>query len=207
MTTSEIRTRFLKFFEARNHEILPSSSLVPVGDPSVLLTSAGMQQFKPYFSGDRVAPYPRIATVQKCFRATDIEEVGDLSHLTFFEMLGNFSFGNYFKLDAIAWALELVVEGVGIDPDHVWVTVYEGRSGVPRDDEAVEMWVDLGQPRERIAYAGEDNFWGPTGDSGPCGPTTEIHVNLCPELPDVGPMEAPHQYLEIWNIVFNQYFK
>ena len=96
MTTSEIRTRFLKFFEARNHEILPSSSLVPVGDPSVLLTSAGMQQFKPYFSGDRVAPYPRIATVQKCFRATDIEEVGDLSHLTFFEMLGNFSFGNYF---------------------------------------------------------------------------------------------------------------
>lgn len=207
MTTSEIRTRFLKFFEARNHEILPGSSLVPVGDPSVLLTSAGMQQFKPYFSGDRAAPYPRISTVQKCFRATDIEEVGDLSHLTFFEMLGNFSFGDYFKLDAIAWARELVVEGVGIDPDQVWVTVYEGRSGVPRDDEAVEMWVDLGQPRERIAYAGEDNFWGPTGDSGPCGPTTEIHVNLRPELPDVGPMEAPDQYLEIWNIVFNQYFK
>ena len=207
MTTSEIRTRFLKFFEARNHETLPSASLVPVGDPSVLLTSAGMQQFKPYFSGDRVSPYPRISTVQKCFRATDIEEVGDLSHLTFFEMLGNFSFGDYFKLDAIAWARELVVEGVGIDPDQVWVTVYEGRAGVPRDDEAVEMWVDLGQPRERIAYAGEDNFWGPTGDSGPCGPTTEIHINLRPELPDVGPIEAPDQYLEIWNIVFNQYFK
>ena len=207
MTTAEIRNHFLKFFAERGHRVLPSTSLVPVGDPSVLLTSAGMQQFKPYFSGERPSPYPRIATVQKCFRTTDLDEVGDLSHLTFFEMLGNFSFGDYFKLEAIMWARELVQDAIGIEPDRVWATVYEGSPGVPRDEEAADIWADLGHPRERIAYAGEDNFWGPTGDSGPCGPTTEIHVNLRPDLPDVGPLAAPERYLEIWNLVFNQYFK
>ena len=207
MTTAEIRNHYLKFFAERGHRVLPSTSLVPVGDPSVLLTSAGMQQFKPYFSGERPSPYPRIATVQKCFRTTDLDEVGDLSHLTFFEMLGNFSFGDYFKLEAITWARELVQDVIGIEPDRVWATVYEGSPGVPRDEEAADIWADLGHPRERIAYAGEDNFWGPTGDSGPCGPTTEIHVNLRPDLPDVGPLAAPERYLEIWNLVFNQYFK
>ncbi len=207
MTTAEIRDHYLKYFAERGHRVLPSTSLVPVGDPSVLLTSAGMQQFKPYFSGERPSPYPRIATVQKCFRTTDLDEVGDLSHLTFFEMLGNFSFGDYFKLEAITWARELVQDVIGIEPDRVWATVYEGSPGVPRDEEAADIWADLGHPRERIAYAGEDNFWGPTGDRGPCGPTTEIHVNLRPDLPDVGPLAAPERYLEIWNLVFNQYFK
>ena len=207
MTTAEIRDRYLNFFAERGHRVLPSASLVPVGDPSVLLTSAGMQQFKPYFSGERPSPYPRIATVQKCFRTTDLDEVGDLSHLTFFEMLGNFSFGDYFKVEAIAWARELVQDVIGIEPERVWATVYEGSPGVPRDEEAADIWADLGHPRERIAYAGEDNFWGPTGDSGPCGPTTEIHVNLRPDLPDVGPLAAPERYLEIWNLVFNQYFR
>ncbi|MBH40301.1 MAG: alanine--tRNA ligase [Chloroflexi bacterium] len=207
MKTADIRDLYLGFFEARQHAILPSSSLVPVGDPSVLLTSAGMQQFKPYFSGEKNPPYSRITTVQKCFRATDIDEVGDLSHLTCFEMLGNFSFGDYFKEEAIKWARQLVLDEAGIDPSRLWVTVYEGGGPVPRDDEAVEIWTDLGHPGERIAYAGEDNFWGPTGNSGPCGPTTELHINLRPDLPDVGPMQAPDQYLEIWNVVFNQYFK
>ena len=207
MTTAEIRDRYLNFFAERGHRVLPSASLVPVGDPSVLLTSAGMQQFKPYFSGERPSPYPRIATVQKCFRTTDLDEVGDLSHLTFFEMLGNFSFGDYFKVEAITWARELVQDVIGIEPERVWATVYEGSPGVPRDEEAADIWADLGHPRERIAYAGEDNFWGPTGDSGPCGPTTEIHVNLRPDLPDVGPLAAPERYLEIWNLVFNQYFR
>jgi alanyl-tRNA synthetase len=207
MKTFEIRDHYLRFFGERGHRVLPSASLVPVGDPSVLLTSAGMQQFKPYFSGERPSPYPRIATVQKCFRTTDLDEVGDLSHLTFFEMLGNFSFGDYFKVEAIAWARELVQDVVGIEPARIWATVYEGSPGVPRDEEAADIWADLGHPRERIAYAGEDNFWGPTGDSGPCGPTTELHVNLRPDLPDVGPLVAPEQYLEIWNLVFNQYFK
>ena len=207
MTTAEIRDHFLKFFAERGHRVLPSASLVPVGDPSVLLTSAGMQQFKPYFSGERASPNPRIATVQKCFRTTDLDEVGDLSHLTFFEMLGNFSFGDYFKQEAITWARELVQDVVGIEPDRVWATVYEGSPGVPRDEEAADIWADLGHPRERIAYAGEDNFWAPPGDSGPCGPTSEIHINLRPDLPDVGPLAAPERYLEIWNLVFNQYFK
>ncbi len=207
MNTSEIRHRYLRFFSERGHRVLPSASLVPVGDPSVLLTSAGMQQFKPYFSGERPSPYPRIATVQKCFRTTDLDEVGDLSHLTFFEMLGNFSFGDYFKVEAITWARELVQDVIGIEPERVWATVYEGSPGVPRDEEAADIWADLGHPRERIAYAGDDNFWGPTGDSGPCGPTTEVHINLRPDLPDVGPLAAPEQYLEIWNLVFNQYFK
>ena len=207
MNTAQIRDHFLTYFAEREHRVLPSSSLVPVGDPSVLLTSAGMQQFKPYFSGERPSPYPRIATVQKCFRTTDLDEVGDLSHLTFFEMLGNFSFGDYFKVEAIAWARELVQDVIGIEPDRVWATVYEGSPGVPRDEEAADIWADLGHPRERIAYAGEDNFWGPTGDSGPCGPTSEIHVNLRPDLPDVGPLAAPERYLEIWNLVFNQYFR
>ncbi len=207
MNTAQIRDHYLKFFAERGHRVLPSASLVPVGDPSVLLTSAGMQQFKQYFSGERPSPYSRIATVQKCFRTTDLDEVGDLSHLTFFEMLGNFSFGDYFKIEAIAWARELVQDVVGIEPDRVWATVYEGSPGVPRDEEAADIWADLGHPRERIAYAGEDNFWGPTGDSGPCGPTTEIHINLQPDLPDVGPLEAPERYLEIWNLVFNQYFR
>ena len=207
MNTAEIRDHYLRFFSDRGHRVLPSSSLVPVGDPSVLLTSAGMQQFKAYFSGERPSPYPRIATVQKCFRTTDLDEVGDLSHLTFFEMLGNFSFGDYFKVEAITWARELVQDVIGIEPERIWATVYEGSPGVPRDEEAADIWADLGHPRERIAYEGADNFWGPTGDSGPCGPTTEIHVNLRPDLPDVGPLAAPERYLEIWNLVFNQYFK
>ena len=207
MKTDEIREMFLKFFADRGHVVLPGSSLIPIGDPSVLLTSAGMQQFKAYFSGERPAPYPRVATVQKSFRTTDIDEVGDLSHLTFFEMMGNFSFNDYFKEEAIAYALDLVVEVAGIDPAHIWVTAFEGREGVPRDDEAAEIWTDLGHPNERIAFDGDDNFWDPTGDSGPCGPTTEIFVNLRPDEPDVGPIVAPDRYLEIWNLVFNQYLQ
>ena len=207
MQTDKIREMFLAYFADRGHVVLPGSSLIPTGDPSVLLTSAGMQQFKAYFSGDRPAPYPRVATVQKSFRTTDIDEVGDLSHLTFFEMLGSFSFNDYFKEEAIAYASELVADVAGIDPAHVWVTVFEGSEGVPRDDEAAEIWADVGHPRERIAFLGDDNFWPPTGDSGPCGPTTEIFVNLQPDEPDVGPGVAPDRYLEIWNLVFNQYFQ
>ena len=207
MKTDEIREMFLKFFADRGHVVLPGSSLIPIGDPSVLLTSAGMQQFKAYFSGERPAPYQRVATVQKTFRTTDFDEVGDLSHMTFFEMLGNFSFNDYFKEQAISYARDLILDTAGIDPAHVWVTVFEGREGVPRDDESVEIWADLGHPRERIAFEGDGNFWGPTGDSGPCGPTSEVFVNLSPDEPDVGPVVAPNRYLEIWNLVFNQYLQ
>ena len=205
MQTDRIRRAYLEFFQDRGHVVLPGSSLIPTGDPSVLLTSAGMQQFKTYFSGESPAPYPKVVTVQKTFRTTDFDEVGDLSHMTFFEMLGNFSFNDYFKDGAIALARELVLDVVGFDPSRIWVTVFEGREGVPRDDESVEIWTDLGHPRERIAFDGDGNFWGPTGDSGPCGPTTEIFVNLQPGEDDVGPILAPERYLEIWNLVFNQY--
>ncbi len=207
MRTSEIRARFLKYFERQGHTVLPSASLVPVGDPTVLLTVAGMQQFKAFFSGERSSPYPRIATVQKCARTIDFDVVGDLSHLTLFEMLGNFSFGDYFKEEAIRFAYDFTVNECGIDPDLIWITAYEGAAGVPRDEESPRLWADLDHPPERVAFAGEDNFWGPTGASGPCGPTTEIFVNLQPDEPDVGPIRAPDRYLEIWNLVFNQYLK
>ncbi len=124
MKTREIRDRFFAFFKEREHHVVPSSSLVP-DDPSLLLTNAGMNQFKPYFQGDQSPPFPRVMSVQKCFRTTDIDEVGDHSHLTFFEMLGNFSFGDYYMVLAIPWAWELVTEAYGLDPDRLWATVYE----------------------------------------------------------------------------------
>lgn len=167
---------------------MPSSSLLP-NDPSVLLTTAGMQQFKNWFSGAEKAKYPRVATVQKCVRTNDIEEVGDATHLTFFEMLGNFSFGEYFKEEAIKWGLEFIEKELGVDRSRIWVSIFEGDSEVPRDDESEAIWKSLGLTDIR-EFGREDNFWGPTGTEGPCGPTTEIYVD------DV----------EVWNLVFNEFY-
>ena len=177
-----VRSLFLDFFADRDHLILPSSSLVPVDDPSVLFTSAGMQQFKPYYSGQVKAPHPRIATAQKCFRTSDIESVGDASHLTLFEMLGNFTFGDYFKRESIIWAFELLTAGLGLDPNQIWVTCFAGEGNLPRDQDSYRIWRDeIGIPNERIEFHGRaENFWGPTGDSGPCGPDSEIHYRLRP---------------------------
>src|SRR3954470_14483830 len=159
MRSQEIRSRFVDHFTARGHVRLPSGSLVPPDwDTSVLLTTAGMQPLKRYFLGADTPPGPRATTVQKCFRAVDIDEVGRTArHLTFFEMMGNFSFGDYFKEGAIAHAWELSLQGWGIDPERLWVTVYEGdeAGGVPRDDEAIELWRSIGQPAERIVALGE----------------------------------------------------
>ncbi|MXW27825.1 MAG: hypothetical protein F4Z80_02885, partial [Chloroflexi bacterium] len=183
----QVRALFLDFFADRDHLILPSSSLVPVDDPSVLFTSAGMQQFKPYYSGAVKAPHPRIATAQKCFRTSDIESVGDASHLTLFEMLGNFTFGDYFKRESIIWAYELLTRGLGLDPEQIWVTCFAGEGNLPRDEESYLIWRDeIGIPEERIEFHGRaENFWGPTGDSGPCGPDSEIHYRLRPPPPGV----------------------
>lgn len=167
---------------------MPSSSLIP-NDPSVLLTTAGMQQFKKWFSGEEKAKDPRVATIQKCVRTSDIEEVGDDSHLTFFEMLGNFSFGDYFKEDAIKYGLEFVEKELGVDRSRIWVSIFQGDEEVPRDEESRAIWISLGVNDIR-EFGREDNFWGPTGTEGPCGPTTEIYVD------DV----------EIWNLVFNEYY-
>ncbi|MGH2740124.1 MAG: alanine--tRNA ligase [Actinomycetota bacterium] len=198
MDGAQIRERFLSFFEAREHQRVPSSSLIP-NAPGLLLTTAGMVQFRPYFLGEQDSPYPRATSAQKSFRTTDIDQVGLTDrHLTFFEMLGNFSFGDYFKEEAIAWAFELVTEGYGIDADRVWATVYE------TDDEAAEIWAGH-VPGERIVRRGKaDNFWS-MGVAGPCGPCSEVYVDRGPgHGREGGPAVDEDRYLEIWNLVFMQ---
>ena len=197
MSSAELREKFLEFFRKKGHEIVPSSSLIP-DDPSVLLTTAGMQQFKKYYTGelDFHKDYPKkigTTSVQKCFRTSDIDEVGDESHLTFFEMLGNFSFGGYFKEEAIKYAHEFITKELGLKIDYV--SIFGGDSKmrlgqkIPPDAESEKIWRSLGI-RDIRKFGREDNFWGPTGFEGPCGPTTEIYING----------------VEIWNIVFNEYY-
>ncbi|HEX73690.1 MAG TPA: alanine--tRNA ligase [Dehalococcoidia bacterium] len=204
MTSDEIRSAFLSFFEEKGHKIIPGSSLVPQGDPTLLLTSAGMVQFKPYFLGEEVPPSPRLASCQKCFRTTDIESVGDTGHLTFFEMLGNFSVGDYFKQEAINWAWEFVTQRLGLPPARLWITIFLN------DDESFRYWRELGILEPRILRFGEeDNFWGPAGNTGPCGPCSEIHYDFGEEVGCGKPSCAPGcdcgRFSEIWNLVFTQY--
>ena len=204
MTSSELRQAFLNFFQNRGHKVIPSSSLVPRRDPTILLTTAGMVQIKPYFLGLEVPPGPRLTSCQKCFRATDIDLVGDSKHLTFFEMLGNFSVGDYFKKEVISWAWEFVTEYLKLPQERLWITVYLD------DEEAFAYWRQAGVPAERILRFGEaDNFWGPVGDSGPCGPCSEIHYDAGEEFgcgrPECRPNCDCGRFSEIWNLVFTQY--
>ncbi len=204
MTGDEVRTAFLSFFKEKGHKIIPSSSLIPRDDPTLLLTSAGMVQFKPYFLGEVMPPGPRLASCQKCFRTTDITSVGDPGHLTFFEMLGNFSVGNYFKREAINWAWEFVTRRLKLSPRRLWVTIFLD------DDESFRIWREVGVPEKRILRFGEeDNFWGPAGDSGPCGPCSEIHYDFGEKVGCGKPSCAPNcgcaRFSEIWNLVFTQY--
>ena len=206
-TAQELRTSFLKFFAERDHTAVPSASLIP-HDPTVLFTVAGMVPFKPYFVGDEVAPYSRAATIQKCARAggkhNDLDDVGRTKrHLVFFEMMGNFSFGDYFKSKAIPWSWEFVTETLGFDGDRIWVTVHTS------DDEAEAMWhEEVGVPMDRIQRLGDkDNFW-QMGDTGPCGPCSELHIDRGSEFgPPGGPLNDPHgdRFMEFWNLVFMQY--
>ncbi len=204
MNSNEIRDLFLKFFEEKGHKVVPSSSLIPKGDPTLLLTNAGMVQMKPYFLGEQIPPAIRMTSCQKCFRTTDIEEVGDATHCTFFEMLGNFSVGDYFKKEAIAWAWEYVTEWLKLSPEKLWVTIYLD------DDESYNYWRETGVPEDRILRFGEEhNFWGPAGSSGPCGPDSEIFFDLGEEAgcgkADCKPNCDCGRYTEIWNLVFTQY--
>ncbi|MEY2441259.1 MAG: alanyl-tRNA synthetase [bacterium] len=209
--TDEIRETFLRFFEARDHKRLPSASLVPSAyDPSVLLTTAGMHPLVPYFRGEEKPPHPRLTTVQKCFRTTDIDNVGNTSrHLTFFEMLGNFSIGDYFKQEAVEFAWELSLEGFGFEPEDIWITVFEGDEelGIGPDEEAIAAWLSVGVPRERIVLCPRsENFWqgGPTG---PCGPCSELYLDRGLEwgAEDDLPGAENERFLEYWNLVFTQY--
>ena len=193
MQSEEIRRRFLTFFEKQGHKIIPSASLVPENDPSVLFTTAGMQQFKPYYLGakDPITDFGslNVASAQKSVRTSDIDEVGDERHLTFFEMLGNFSFGGYWKKEAIKYAHEFITKEMDLKIDYV--TVFEGETGILIDTESETIWKATDPSIEVKKFGRSDNFWGPTGEEGPCGPTTEIYVDG----------------IEIWNIVFNEYYQ
>ncbi len=208
-TSEEIRKAFLDFFQEKDHLLMPSSSLIPPpDDPTLLLTSAGMVQFKPYFMSERRPPQPRLTSVQKCFRVTDVDEVGDASHLTFFEMLGNFSVGDYFKEKAIAWAWEFVTERMKLPSELLWAAIYLD------DEEAHDIWLKTGVPDERIRRFDEkENYWGPAGNEGPCGPCSEIHYDFGGTCrlgkPDeqCGPNCECGRFLELWNLVFMQFYQ
>ncbi len=214
MTTNQIRQSFLDFFENKSHQKVDSSSLIPA-DPTALLTSAGMQQFVPYLSGETETPYNRACSVQKCFRTSDVDEVGDEFHHTFFEMLGNWSFGDYFKEEAIQWALELLVDNYHLEKDRFWVTIFKGEKNIPCDKKAEKIWQKNGIVKKKIKEFGSaDNFWGPVGSTGPCGPCSEIYYdrgkefqkNKCTLL-KCGPNCGCGRFVEIWNLVFMEYNK
>ena len=209
LTVDALRKAYLDFFEQRGHLVVPSSSLIPVGDPTLLLTSAGMVQFKPYFTGEQVPPNPRLTSVQKCFRTSDIDSVGDTKHCTFFEMLGNFSIGDYFKREAIAWAWEFCTQTLEIPAGNLWVTYY--KEGAEEDLEAKAFWLEATRgalPEDRIVPLGARyNWWGPAGEEGPCGPCSEIHYSYDPANTTISDLtgDSPRA-IEIWNNVFTQYY-
>ena len=211
MTSDEIRELFLSFFAERGHLRIPSASLVPAPeDTSTLTTIAGMQPLKPYFTGRERPPAARMVSCQKCFRTVDLDIVGTTArHLTFFEMLGNFSIGDYFKRGAVEFAWELAREGFGFPAERIWITVFEGDSalGLGPDEEAIEAWLAVGVPRERIIQLGrDDNFW-QSGPTGPCGPDSELYLDRGVEYggPDDLPGGENARFVEFWNLVFMQY--
>jgi alanyl-tRNA synthetase len=215
MNSSEIRKRFISFFEKRGHAVLPSASLVPENDPSVLFNTAGMQPLVPYLLGEKHPLGTRLVNFQKCVRTGDIDDIGDNTHATFFEMMGNWSLGDYFKEDAIRWSYELLTskeEGFGLDPNRLYVTVFEGDENAPRDEEAAEIWKKL-IPENRIYYRPADKNWWSPGDNGPCGPDTEMFYDLTKDglgdmtLEEYLKADDEQKVVEIWNDVFMEYVK
>ena len=207
MNGDQIKRTFLEFFQDKGHTVMPSSSLVPTGDPTMLFTSAGMVPLKPYFTGETTPLSRRLTSCQKSFRTTDVDEVGDHKHLTFFEMLGNFSIGDYFKREAVAWSWEFVTRHFNLPAERLYVTIY-------LDDEAAfGHWSqDIGVPQERIfRYGDKDNWWGPAGKEGPCGPCSEIHYDSGVEYgcgqPDCHPNHDCERFVELWNLVFMQFYQ
>ncbi len=213
MQSSEIRSRFLKFFENRGHKIIPSSSLVPENDPSVLFNIAGMQPLMPYLLGQVHPDGKRLVNIQKCVRTIDLDEVGDATHLTFFEMMGNWSLGDYFKQDAIKWSYDFLTskdEGLGLDLNRLYITVFGGSDAVPVDTEAVEIWKSLGVPEHRIYFKSSKSNWWSAGANSPAGPSTEMFYDLTGGLGDMNQeqfekAEDEQKVVEIWNDVFMVY--
>ena len=213
-TSDELRAMWLRFFQSKGHAVIPSASVIPENDPTVLFTTAGMHPLVPYLMGQKHPAGSRLCDVQKCIRTGDIDEVGDASHLTFFEMLGNWSLGDYFKKEAIAWSWEFLTspEWLGLDPDRLAFSVFAGEpeNGIPRDDEAAGYWRANGVKDDHIFFLPrENNWWGPAGQTGPCGPDTEMFIitDKAPCGPDCSPACSCGRYLEIWNDVFMQYHK
>ncbi len=211
-TSDELRSMWLNFFKSKGHAVIPSASVIPENDPTVLFTTAGMHPLVPYLLGSKHPAGTRLTDVQKCIRTGDIDEVGDASHLTFFEMLGNWSLGDYFKKEMIAWSWEFLTspEYLGLDKDKLAFTVFAGEGDIPRDDEAAQYWMENGVKPENIYFLPrEHNWWGPAGQTGPCGPDTEMFI--IKDQPPCGPNCSPAcgcgRFLEIWNDVFMQYNK
>ena len=210
MTAKELRTMYVEFFKERGHLEIPSASLLPENDPTVLFTTAGMHPLVPYLLGEKHPGGKRLTAIQKCVRTVDIDEVGDDMHLTFFEMMGNWSLGDYFKEESIAMSYDFLTNHLHIPPERLAVTVFEGDETVPRDSEAEEIWMAQGLKREQVfRYGREENWWGPAGQTGPCGPDTEIFYDMGKPAcgPDCGPACKCGKYVEIWNNVFMKYNK
>ncbi len=210
ITANELRKKFIDFFVSRGHVQISGASVIPENDPTVLFTTAGMHPLVPYILGQ---PHPagrRLTDYQKCIRTGDIDSVGDPHHLTCFEMLGNWSLGDYFKKEMIPWSYEFLTKKLGIDPDKLSVTVFAGEDGIPRDEESAELWHSMGIPYERIFFLPrEDNWWGPAGETGPCGPDSEMFIDTGRPAcgPDCKPGCSCGKYFEVWNDVFMQYKK
>lgn len=210
MTSDELRKAYIDFFKARGHKEIPSSSLIPENDPTVLFTTAGMHPLVPYLLGEKHPAGNRLTDVQICVRTGDIDEVGDSSHCTFFEMLGNWSLGDYFKKESVGWSYEFLTKVLEIPSDKLAVSVFEGDESCPRDEESAALWRQAGVKEENIFFLDKKhNWWGPAGMTGPCGPDTEMFIDTGREKcsPDCSPACDCGKYLEIWNNVFMEYFK
>ncbi len=211
LTSEQLREKYLKFFQSKGHTIIPSASLIPENDPSVLFTTAGMHPLVPYLLGEKHPAGNRLTDVQKCVRTGDIDEVGDLSHCTFFEMLGNWSLGDYFNHEAIKWSYEFLTgeEYLGISPDHLAVTVFAGDEDAPRDEDSAKVWEECGIAKDHIFYLPKKNNWWIAGKTGPCGPDTEMFIirDQEPCCESCNPACDCGRYLEIWNNVFMQFYR
>jgi len=210
MKSRDIQKKFLEFFNSKQHAILPSASLIPENDPTVLFTTAGMHPLVPFLLGQPHPQGKRVASIQKCIRTGDIEDVGDETHLTFFEMLGNWSLGDYFKKEAIEMSFEFLTSKkcLGLEKNKIAITCFAGDKNAPKDTESEKLWLSIGIPKERIAFLPkEDNWWGPAGTTGPCGPDTEMFYWTGNNSPPKKFNPQDKQWVEIWNDVFMQYNK